>query len=663
MAELSDPRIGTLLEGRYRLDVRLAAGGMGVVYKGELAAIGKPVAIKFLHDALAAVPDLVKRFQREAQAMSRLAHPNIVSVIDSGLDKGVPFLVMDFVSGRSLADLLNDGALPATRAVALAKQILAAVKHAHGMGVVHRDLKPDNILLLAEVEGDFVKILDFGLAKVVAGGSGDSATQLTNTGFALGTPGYMSPEQARGTEADERSDLYAVGVILYHMVAGRKPFVADSPLAVLRMHMDDTPPPPSSVKPRCCSPELERVILRSMAKEPSGRFQKAADFAAALATTPEGSEVGFDLDSVVSERPRRPPFRIPRWAVRAAMLAVVVVTVTTLWSKLSHRAQQKVKRRIDDAYKMAQGAFEQAQQNPTVDPLHKLPPGKTPQKGEPPKVEAPKLEPPTPGPIVPGPAVPGTTPAPSATTTTTPPTTTRPEPLSPTAPSGEAAKPTPGAPSVTPPVPTPPPVTPPSSPLAQDDDDDDDDDDSDPVPPRDTPGAKLEEALAKGQPPPTPLEPGSTAAAKAVTSKPTPPTTVDAQRLLAQDRVDEAIQVLYAVRRRIGRNPTVSLLLGHAYFRKLWRSDGLREYDDAIKLAPQVRRNRLLIHNSVSALETTYKYARSVIRARIGKAAIGEVRRLARTTKSPALRIRAARLAKQLSGGGGGHRRRHRRHR
>ncbi|HWE27801.1 MAG TPA: serine/threonine-protein kinase, partial [Polyangia bacterium] len=156
MAELSDPRIGTLLEGRYRLDQRLAAGGMGVVYKGELVAIGKPVAIKFLHDALAAIPDLVKRFQREATAMSRLAHPHLVSVVDSGLANGVPFLVMDFVSGRSLADVLAGGPLPAARAVGLTRQILAGVKHAHGMGVVHRDLKPDNILVMADVEEDFV---------------------------------------------------------------------------------------------------------------------------------------------------------------------------------------------------------------------------------------------------------------------------------------------------------------------------------------------------------------------------------------------------------------------------------------------------------------------------------------------------------------------------
>jgi len=170
MTEAPDSRIGTTLEGRYRIIERLAAGGMGVVYKGELTAIGKPVAVKFLHDALTLIPDVVKRFQREATAMSKLAHPNLVSVLDSGLAGGVPYLVMDFVSGRSLAEVLAEGPMPPARAAGLAKQILAGVRHAHASHVVHRDLKPDNIILLDGVEGDFAKILDFGLAKVLRGG-------------------------------------------------------------------------------------------------------------------------------------------------------------------------------------------------------------------------------------------------------------------------------------------------------------------------------------------------------------------------------------------------------------------------------------------------------------------------------------------------------------
>src|SRR5437763_10460393 len=148
MTEAPDPRIGTTLDGRYRITERLAAGGMGVVYKGELTAIGKPVAVKFLHDALTLIPDVVKRFQREATAMSKLAHPNLVSVLDSGIAAGTPYLVMDFVRGKSLAEVLADGPLPATRAAGLGKQILAGVRAAHAQPVVHRDLKTDNISLV-----------------------------------------------------------------------------------------------------------------------------------------------------------------------------------------------------------------------------------------------------------------------------------------------------------------------------------------------------------------------------------------------------------------------------------------------------------------------------------------------------------------------------------
>src|SRR5262245_23993052 len=230
----TDPKLGAILDGRYRLDARLGAGGMGVVYRGERVGIGKVVAIKFLLDEAATMPDLVKRFEREVAAMSRLSHPHLTGVIDSGFHEQSPYLVMDFVSGRLLSDLVEKGSMPAGRAVGIVRQILSGLRYAHAGGVIHRDLKPDNIMLLDDVEGDFVKILDFGLAKVRFG-EGEDATELTTTGLALGTPSYMSPEQARGTKADRRSDLYSIGVILYLLVAGRKPFAAESPLAVLRM--------------------------------------------------------------------------------------------------------------------------------------------------------------------------------------------------------------------------------------------------------------------------------------------------------------------------------------------------------------------------------------------------------------------------------------------
>jgi serine/threonine protein kinase len=616
MAELSDPRIGSLLEGRYRLDQRLAAGGMGVVYKGELVAINKPVAIKFLHDALAAIPDLVKRFQREATAMSRLAHPNIVSVIDSGLAGGVPFLVMDFVSGRSLADVLNEGPMPATRAAGLARQILSGVKHAHGSHVVHRDLKPDNIILLDGVEGDFVKILDFGLAKVLRG-EDSGATQLTNTGFALGTPGYMSPEQARGVEADERSDLYSVGVILYHMVTGRKPFVADSPLAVLRMHMDDAPTPPTQIKSGCCSAELERVILRAMAKEPGARFATAGDFAQALAATREGREAATRGHDDGWKAPRARWSLVPSWrtigaAVRLAVVAALIGGGVWAWKKLSRPSQQSVKRELNTAVKMAQRTYESAKQG-----------ARELSKPLPPKQ---------------GTATPAPTPTAKKEEAPQPPTVKKEEP--PPVPVAEKKQEAP-----------PPPVAPPFAekkaepPTAAPVDDDDEDDDAveEPAPPSDTPGAQLEQQMQSAP------EPPPTGPAKAKNA-PRPPSTAQARAELAAGKFDAAIQTLYAVRRHAKNSAEVSLLLGHAYFKKMWRVDGLREYNTAIKLMPSLRNNGALVRDTVGALDgATHHLAYSVIWTRIGRAALPDVRRLARTAKSPRTRARAAHLAQQLA--------------
>jgi type II secretory pathway pseudopilin PulG len=575
---------------------------MGVVYKGELTAIGKPVAIKFLHDALTLVPDVVKRFQREATAMSKLAHPNLVGVLDSGIAGGVPYLVMDYVHGKSLAEVLAGGAMPATRAAGLARQILAGVRHAHATHVVHRDLKPDNILLLDGVEGDFVKILDFGLAKVLRG-EDSAASQLTNTGFAMGTPGYMSPEQARGTEADERSDLYGIGVILYHMVTGRKPFIADSPIAVLRMHMDDAPMRPTQLVPRCCSTELEKVILRAMAKEPGARWQTAGEFAQALMATPEGREAAGGGQGPVSEEWSSPKRRAPKpdggpgiigIAVRALIVVAVMATVALTWSQLSRRSQQKVKRRIDDVAKMANEAFESAKEG--AKEMQKEPPGKKPP-APPVPVVAKKEEPPTAPPVV-------------------------------------AKKEEPTPPDL-------------GAATAQADDDDEDDDVvEEPAPPKDTPGAKLEAQQQQAAPPLPPVAPTAKRAA------PSGPSTKEARQQLAAGKIDAAIQTLYAVRRTTHGSAEVALLLGHAYFKKLWRNDGLREYDTALKLMPSVRNNALLLRDTVGALDgPTHHLAYSIIWTRIGKPALPEVRKQARTAKSPRTRARAAHLAQQLAHG------------
>jgi serine/threonine-protein kinase len=693
MAELSDPRLGKLLDGRYRLDQRLGAGGMGVVYKGEQVALGKPVAVKLLHDALASIPDLFKRLQREAQAMSKLGHPNLVSVIDSGVAEGVPFLVMDFISGKTLADVLAEGRMPAVRAVRIAKQILAGVSHAHALGVVHRDLKPDNILLLSDVEGDFVKILDFGLAKLVHQSEG---TQLTNSGFALGTPGYMSPEQARGAESDERSDLYSVGVILYHLVTGRKPFMADSPLAVLRMHMDDAPVPPTKVVAKACSAELERVILRAMAKEPKARFQSAADFARALAATPEAGSIEApapalagrgEMETVAGKRPSRfGKIGLFGLVGRVIVAGIVIAGFTIGWMQLSRRQQAKVKRGLDDAVKVAEGTYQTVRQRaqsamnkdeqgagkhaPAASkpgapatgkpapaagaspaPAAGAPPTPEPQKpapiaAAPPPAQNPvPVAPPAPeaqeaAPVAPSPTPAAPTPAPPA-----------PAPSTPAAPNNEAVAS--AAPTATPPKPTSEPEAGASSAGAAslaDEEEADETAEEVPIAPEDTPGAKLEEA-ARATPPGSPpaLNNGAGPKVAAASAKTRLPSARDAARLLVAGHVDEAIQTLYDVRRRAPHDSYAALLLGHAYFRKLWRTDGLREYNHAIKINAALRHDGLLIHNTVSALDgKTYRLARAVIKTRIGAAARAQLRREARYGKNARVRQRAARLAQQV---------------
>jgi eukaryotic-like serine/threonine-protein kinase len=281
MFEGEDPRIGRVIHLRYKILDRIAAGAMGVIYRAERVGLGRQVAIKFVHTGAAAQPEFVRRLDREARAMSRLSHPNCVPVIDAGVDDE-PYLVMDYVDGRSLADLLDAGPLPSSRAVAIAGQVLAGLAHAHSLGIVHRDIKAANVLVSeATGAGDLVRIVDFGLAKILNVKPGASWT--TDSGTAVGTPSYLAPEVARGQEADARSDIYSVGVLLFEMVTGRKPFRADAPVDIIRQHLQDPPPRLSdAASSRSFSPALEAVVAKALAKAPAERYQTALDFAKAL---------------------------------------------------------------------------------------------------------------------------------------------------------------------------------------------------------------------------------------------------------------------------------------------------------------------------------------------------------------------------------------------
>jgi eukaryotic-like serine/threonine-protein kinase len=234
-APQDDPRIGTVLVDRYQILERLSAGAMGVVYRAERLKLGRVVAVKFLHSAFAFSDDFTRRFDLEARTMSRLDHPHCVSVIDFGV-ADAPFIVMDFVTGTTLRELVAGGPLPPARALAITRQVLAGLAHAHEKGIVHRDIKPANIMLTqATGTGDHVRILDFGLAKLV------DADQSVSS-VVVGTPSYMSPEQASAKKVDARADVYATAVVLFELLTGEKPFHHEQALQLIRMHIEKPPP-------------------------------------------------------------------------------------------------------------------------------------------------------------------------------------------------------------------------------------------------------------------------------------------------------------------------------------------------------------------------------------------------------------------------------------
>jgi len=224
-----DPLIGRKLDGCYEVLERLGEGGAGVVYRGRQAQLGRFVAIKVLHQDAASSTEWRRRFQREAIALSVLAHPNVVPVTDFGVDHGVPFLVMELLEGQTLGDLIKVGPLPLWRALEIARQTLRVLAFSHMKGVVHRDLKPSNVFLQALPEqADHVRLLDFGMAKFVEGSSSRDPAEPTRAGVMIGTPAYMSPEQVKGAPTDARTDVYAAGLLLFELLAGRRPFVAQA---------------------------------------------------------------------------------------------------------------------------------------------------------------------------------------------------------------------------------------------------------------------------------------------------------------------------------------------------------------------------------------------------------------------------------------------------
>ena len=351
-----DPLVGELVAGKYRVIELIARGGMGRIYRAEQVPLGRVVALKTLlpqllgHDARSSIE---RRFLLEAATCARLSHPNTVTIFDYGTlhvdgDETL-FMVMEYVPGRTLAQALRaDGPFAPTRIVRIAREIARSLREAHDMGVVHRDLKPSNVMLVDRDDGESVKVLDFGVAKVLQG----AAEHLTNTGNFVGSPRYTAPEQVRQDDIDPRADLYALGCVMYELACGQPPFAHGEPMRTMIAHLQEPVPPLAARAPRPIPAGLEAVILRCLEKERERRPAGVAELlhvlraaepaiadderAAAVALAdgvglvrPPSPAASDDDVSLLGPSPARPPRRPWGWLFAAAVAGFIVVGVSS----------------------------------------------------------------------------------------------------------------------------------------------------------------------------------------------------------------------------------------------------------------------------------------------------------------------------------------------
>jgi eukaryotic-like serine/threonine-protein kinase len=294
---VSDTLINTLFDGRYRIIRKLGTGGMANVYLAEDEVLGRRVAIKILNDRHAGDDQFVERFRREAKNAASLSHPNIVSIYDRGEAEGTYYIAMEYLDGRTLKELITArGPAPIHLAVDYARQILAAIRFAHRHGIVHRDIKPHNVLVDGEGR---LKVTDFGIARA-------GTSQMTEAGSIIGTAQYLSPEQARGAPVDQTSDLYSVGVVLYELLTGVVPFSGDTPVEIAMKHLSTVPEPPSAKRaevPR----DLDMVVMRALAKDPSERYHSAEEMDADLRRVNRGVAISPATEEAATAIISRPP--------------------------------------------------------------------------------------------------------------------------------------------------------------------------------------------------------------------------------------------------------------------------------------------------------------------------------------------------------------------
>jgi serine/threonine protein kinase len=326
------PEIGQTFS-HYRILSMLGGGGMGVVYEAEDLRLGRHVAIKFLPEELAANPEALERFAREARAASALNHPNICTVHDIGEEQGKPFIVMELLKGRTLKEEVAGNPLPMEKIIALGLQITDALEAAHGEGVIHRDIKPANIFVTQRGEA---KLLDFGLARSASGRGARASIQeaatatrieeVTSPGMTVGTVSYMSPEQARGAPVDTRSDLFSFGVVLYEMATGVLPHRGNSTTDIIDAILNRQPVPPVRLNPDI--PDgLERMITRALEKDPALRYQGAAEMKSELKRLLRDS----GATPAAAPTPERRRFRLPRYAIGVGIPVLILIVAAVLW--------------------------------------------------------------------------------------------------------------------------------------------------------------------------------------------------------------------------------------------------------------------------------------------------------------------------------------------
>jgi serine/threonine-protein kinase len=612
-----DPRIGKVLQGRYKIESTLAEGGMGIVYKGERVGIGRPVVVKFLHTVLSDTPGIVDRFEREARATAKLNHPNCVALVDYGIEESQPYLVMEYAEGKTLADLLDTGSLPPRRAVRIARQVLAGLSHAHERGILHRDLKPANVMVCDAVgHSDFVKILDFGLAKLLGP---DGKKDVTVAGIAIGTPGYMSPEQAAGVPSDRRSDIYCTGALLYHLVTGTKAFEGEDVHSVLRRHREETPALPRKLDPATpISKELEAVILRAMNREPVKRYQSAEEMLEALKETPEGQRQGRG-ESVEQSRGSFPssPDQLTRAETagsRARLRKGSLLPTVALVGGLVLGAAGTVGVLEFTPVKSLFAASSPSRPEKPAEPSRGKP---EPSKGKI-EVASSKPEPPASKPEPPKgkPEVAADDPA-----------------LVP------VAQPAP-QPQLTPPPPESAPAHDAGSAVATIEDEDDE-----------PPAGKVEDGTNED-----PSRPPDVPAAAPHHDAPQVSRMADVKLLLKKGDEDLALAGLYRLRRVRPTTPRaqaeIATLIGNIYFDRHWWTDMLREYRFAVKVDPHFKNDAFINNNTVRSLadHVVCWRARRLVLDYLGRNSIPSLRVAAKRGETADLRRRAGKVLDSVEG-------------